>query len=163
MAGNKKSFITKLVSSKSFTFILDSFDYAVTFLFRITQRIPITFVSHAKIGSVINMALKKVKMVVSNSRLIGKIVSNITLKKVKLTMTIREIGKMLFPIALVKIKIGFISKGIQKLVSSFTIKKVKISFIGLYGTFYTLGLYDPQTLGTLDTQTLSQLDFTIIP
>ncbi len=163
MAGNKKSFITKLVSSKSFTFILDNFDYAVTFLFRIKQRIPITFISHANLGSVSNIVLKKVKMVVSNSKLIGKVVSNITLKKVKLGLVAREIGKILFPITLKKIKLNAISRVIQKVVSSFGIKKIKIGFVGIYGTFYYLSTYDPQTLATMDSQTLSQLDFTIIP
>jgi hypothetical protein len=163
MVGNKTSFITKLVSSKSFTFILDSFDYAVTFLLRIKQRIPITFVFHAKLGSISNITLNKIKMVVLNSKLIGKILSSFTIKKIKLTIIFREIGKILFPITLKKIKLTAISRAIQKAVSPFTIKKVKIGFAGIYGTFYYLSTYDPQTLATMDSQTLSQLDFTIIP
>jgi len=80
-----------------------------------------------------------------------------------LNFVIREIGKIIYPITIKRIQLSFISKATQKLVSAFSIKKIKLSFVGLYGTFYTLGIYDPQTLGTLDPQTLGDLDFTVIP
>lgn len=162
MAGNKSSFVTKVVSSKSFRFILDSFDYAVTFLFNIKQKAKLAFISSALIKTSSTITLKKIKMVVANSRALLKPIQSISLKKIKLGFTVREIGKVVLPINIKKIKLGFTGKANQKASSSIVIKKIKIGFVGSYGTFYTLGAYDPQTLGTLDTKTLGEMDFTAI-
>ena len=163
MAGNKQSFNLTVVASKSFSFILDSFDAAVTFLFRIKQKIPIQFISSASMKAVSNIVLKKIKMTVSNIHFIGKQVQTLNIKTIRLSVIIREIGKIATNINLKTIGISAIAGLRQKLVTGIILKKIKINFVGTYGTFYTLGVYDPQTLGTLDTKTLGEMDFTAIP
>jgi hypothetical protein len=162
MAGNKKSFITNVVESKALSFILDSFDYAVTFLFRIKQHANMSFISSASLKSVSNVILKKIK-ITTIVRFIGKQIQSIKIKKIKMGFIFSEIGKLIYSLKIKKINLSFISSATQKTASSVTLKKIKIAFVGLYGTFYTLGVYDPQTLGTLDSQTLGALDFTVIP
>lgn len=161
MTGNKTSFSIISVSSKLFSFILE-FDYALTFLFRIKQLTPILFISSEISKLLSSFTIKKIKISFI-SKLITNQIQAIAIKKIKLTFIIREIGKMLYPITIKRIQLGFIFTAIQKLVSSFTIKKIKLTFVALYGTFYALLLYDPQTLGALDSKTLGEMDFTIIP
>lgn len=163
MSGNKTTFNIRSVASKSFNFILDSFDYAVTFLFRIKQKFQIQFVSSALLKFTSTIAIKKVKLSFI-PRTIGKILLSLKLKTVKLTVIARESGKLITALGIKKIKLTIFSRAISKIASlPFTIKKIKIGFIAIYGTVYTLAIYDPQTLGTLDPQTLGDLDFTIIP
>jgi hypothetical protein len=162
MTGNKKSFTMNSVTVKAFSFILNSFDSAVTFLFRIKQKIPITFISSAKVGAVTNITLKKIKITITNIKLIFKLIQPLNIKKIKITIIPKEIGKIVQALSIKKVVITLISKATQKLISGVILKKIKLGFVGTYGTFYTLGTYDPQTLGTLDTQTLGALDFTLI-
>lgn len=163
MTGNKKSFTMNMVASKSFSFIMNAFDYAVTFLFRIKQKVQISIISSAILKSISNITLKKIKMTISSVKFIGKQIQPITIKKIKLGIVIRETGKIVQPLNIKYIKMNILSSARQKLISAFTLKKIKLGFVGTYGTFYTLGQYDPQTLGTMDTQTLGQLDFVASP
>jgi len=107
--------------------------------------------------------LKKIKMVVYNSKATIGNTFPMNIKKIKLSFVVSEVGKFTLPLTIKKINFGFTSKATQKISTTIVIKKIKIGFTGLYGTFYTLGIYDPQTLGTLDTKTLGEMDFTIIP
>lgn len=155
----KKTFSVNVVALKAFSFMMDSFDYAVTFLFNIKQKVKISFVSSASIKAVSNIILKKIKLNISMPRLIGRQVQGITVKKIKLSVTIKEIGKLIFPITLKKIKIGFTARDRQRTTSAIGLKKIKFGFTGSYGTQPQLGTFDPQTLGTLDTNTLGDMDF----
>jgi hypothetical protein len=160
MSGKTKTF--KLVSktSKAFSIFLESFDYAITFIFRIRNKIVLGFVSSAKASSFSNIILKKVKLSISQVKLTGKIFSTFYIKRIKLNIIFREIGKILFSIRN-KITIGFVSKAIQKVNSPVTLKKVKLNFTAILATFFTLGYYDPSTLLTLDSKTLAQMDYVV--
>jgi len=158
MAGNKKSFNLTSVSSKTFNLILSSFDYAVTFLFRIRNKIQITFIASLinKVTQTIN--LKKIKILISQVKLIVKPTQTINLKKIKFTAISKLIGKI---ISIIRIKnvITFISTARQRIVSSIILKKIKIGFTAILATFFTLAYHDPSTLATMDIQTLADLDY----
>lgn len=158
MAGNKKSFNLISVSSKTFGLILSSFDYAVTFLFRINNKIKITFVSSLinKITQTVN--LKKIRILISQVKLIVKPTQNINLKKIKFTALSKLIGKI---ISIIEIKnvITFISSARQRIISSIILKKIKFTFTAILATFFTLAYHDPSTLAAMDIQTLGDLDY----
>jgi len=158
MAGNKKSFSMNNVVSKSFSFILDSFDFAVTFLFRIKQKFQISFISKANLGAISNITLKKIKMTISSVNFLAHQIQSITLKKIKLGIIIREIGKIQPSITIKKIKQDFVGRARQAVSSSMTIKKIKLTIFAILGTFYTLGTFDAETLGSLDSKILGEMD-----
>jgi len=158
MAGNKKSFNLISVSSKNFNLILSSFDYAVTFLFRIRNKIKITFVANLinKFTQTIN--LKKIRILISQVKLIVRPTQTLNLKKIKFTIISKLIGKI---ISIIKIKnvITFTSSARQKIISSIILKKIKFTFTAILATFFTLAYHDPSTLATMDVQTLADLDY----
>jgi len=158
MAGNKKSFNLTSVSSKTFSLILSSFDYAVTFLFRINNKIKITFVASLinKFTQTIN--LKKIKILISQVKLIVKPTQTVNLKKIKLLALSKLIGKIVSVININNVII-FISSARQKIISSIILKKIKFTFTAILATFFTLAYHDPSTLATMDIQTLADLDY----
>ena len=125
MTGNKKSFNLTSVSSKTFSLILSSFDYAVTFLFRINNKIKITFVASLinKFTQTIN--LKKIRILISQVKLIVKPTQSVNLKTVRLVAVSKLIGKI---VSVVRIKnvITFVSAARQKIISSIILKKIKL-------------------------------------
>lgn len=158
MAGNKKSFNIVSVSSKAFGLILDSFDYAATLIFRINNKIRITFNSSviSKLTQTVN--LKKIRILISQVKLIVKPTQTINLKKITLSAIAKLRGKLVSTINIRSI-INFTSKAIQKTVSNIILKKIKFSFTAILATFFTLGDYDPDTLLIMDSETLGDLDY----
>lgn len=158
MAGNKKSFNLTSVSSKTFALILSSFDYTITFLFRINNKIKITFVASLinKITQTIN--LKKIRILISQVKLIVKPTQTVNLKKIKFTALSKLIGKV---VSVIRIKnvITFISTARQKIISSIILKKIKFTFTAILGKFFTLAYHGPSTLAAMDIQTLADLDY----
>ncbi len=158
MAGNKKSFNLTSVSSKTFNLILSSFDYAVTFLFRINNKIKITFVASLinKFTQTIN--LKKIRILISQVKLIVKPTQTVNLKTIRLVAISKLIGKI---VSVIRIKnvITFISTARQKIVSSIILKKIKFTFTAILATFFTLAYHDPSALSAMDIQTLADLDY----
>lgn len=158
MSGNKKSFNLTSVSSKTFNLILSSFDYAITFLFRINNKIKIIFIVSLinKITQTIN--LKKIRILISQVKLIVKPTQTINLKKVRLVVISKLIGKI---VSVIKIKnvITFVSLARQKIVSTIIFKKIKFTFVAILATFFTLGNFDPDTLLIMDAKTLGELDY----
>jgi hypothetical protein len=159
----KKTFSINVVSSKAFSFIMNSFDYAVTFFFNVKQKFNISFVPTMQIRSTSDIILKKIKMAISRVNFIVKETSSVSIKRIKISIIVKEIGKVIFPITLRKIGISAIARLNQKVSTPVGLKKIKFVFTGVYGTFYRLSVYDPQTLGTLDTKTLGEMDFTVSP
>lgn len=162
MTGNKKSFILTNISSKSFNIILSSFDFVVTFLFRIKNKIKIVAISSAiqKISQTISV--KKIKIVISQMKLIAKITQTFNIKKVKFSFISKAILSS-FSIINIKNTISFISKLTQKANTTVILKRIKITVVPLFAQFFTLGTYDVQTLGAMDIVTLGNLDYILIP
>lgn len=157
MAGNKKSFDLRVVYSKTFPLILSTFDYAVTFLFRIRNKISITFVSQLINKFVQTINLKRIRIIASG-KLIGKQTQTINLKRIKMIISTKLIGRIVSIIRLKKI-ITFVSTARQKIVSSIIIKKIKFGFTAILATFFTLANHDPSALSVMDVQTLADLDY----
>lgn len=162
MTGNKKSFSLTNISSKSFNIILSSFDFAVTFLFRIKNKIKIVAISSAiqKISQTISV--KKIKIIISQMKLITKITQTFNVKKVKFSFISKAILSS-FSTINIKNTISFISKLTQKANTTIILKRIKIIVVPLFAQFFTLGTYDVQTLGTMDIVTLGNLDYILIP
>lgn len=158
MTGNKKSFSLITVSSKTFRMILNNFDFAVTFLFRINNKIKITFISSLINKFVQTVNLKKIKILISQVKLITRIAQNLNLKRIRISINPKLIGKIISLIN-IRMPIAFISKARQKITSSIIMKKVNFSFSAILATFFTLGYYDPSDLATMDIKTLSELDY----
>ncbi len=158
MAGNKKSFNLTAISSKTYNIILSSFDYAVTFLFRIRNKIRINFVSSAVVKFVSTFNLKKIKILISQVKLIVKPTQVINLKKIYINISSSLIGQIFSNITITN-SIIFISTARQKIISSIILKKIKFSFTAILATFFTLAYHDPSTLATMDVQTLADLDY----
>ncbi len=158
MAGNKKSFNLTAISSKTYNVILSSFDYAVTFLFRIRNKIRINFVSSAVVKFVSTFNLKKIKILISQVKLIVKPTQVINLKKIYINISSSLIGQIFSNITITN-SIIFISTARQKIISSIILKKIKFSFTAILATFFTLAYHDPSTLATMDVQTLADLDY----
>lgn len=158
MTGNKKSFNLTSVSSNTFKLILTSFDYAITFLFRIRNKIQITFIASIinKMTQTIN--LKKIRIIISQVKLIVSPTQIFNLKKIKILAVSKLIGKLVSTIR-IKNTIVFVSKATQKTISSIILKKVKFGFTAILATFFTLAYHDPSTLATMDVQTLAELDY----
>lgn len=158
MAGNKKSFDLRVVYSKTFPLILSTFDYAVTFLFRIRNKISITFVSQLISNFITIINLKRIRILASG-KLIGKQTQTINLKRVRLVISTKAIGKILSTIRIKKL-MTFVSTARQKVLSSIVIKKIKFGFTAILATFFTLADHDPSALSVMDVQTLADLDYT---
>ncbi len=158
MAGNKKSFNLTSVSSKTYNLILSSFDYAVTFLFRINNKIKISFLGSTIVKFTQILNLKKIRILISQVKLIVKPTQIFNLKKISIQALSKLIGQ-LFTTININNSIFFISKAIQKVITSVIIKKIRFTFTAILATFFTLGDYDPDTLLVMDTETLGDLDY----
>ncbi len=156
---NKKTFSLTVIQSKTFSVFINGFQYATSMFFRIFFKIPITFVGSAlaKISPTINV--KRVRLVISQMKLITKITQTISAKRVRVTVFYRERGKIATTIY-GRLRITPVLKAIQKSVSNINLRKVILTISPTLAQFFTLGVYDPTTLGTQDTKTLGQMDYT---
>ncbi len=156
---NQKTF--KLINriSKSFDLIIDNFAYAATLLFRVAFKIGMVLSPTFALRFVTTINLRKIRIIVSQTKLITSITQTINARRVKFVFTIKERLKAVSTISL-RLRMTPISKAIQKVISTITIKKITITAVPILAQFFTLGYFDPQTLGTLDTLTLGQMDYT---
>ena len=157
---NKKTYNLYIRATKTFSLIILGFSKSASWPFRtIIKSIKITYLMKSIMKMITFLNLRKIKITISKTTLIGKIVSAINLKKIKLII-IAKIRTKIISVIYYRLKFSFVSKARQKLIS--IIKTGKLSFVltPVLATFFTLSVYDPQTLGTLDTLTLGQMDFT---
>ena len=154
---NKKVFRLTNRISKSFKLLVDNYTFAVTFLFRIREKIRLTFVATlaARVSATINSRRIRLTFL---SKLITKITQTISSRKIKLTILPREIKKAVTTI-LFNTRLTISSKAIQKLVVNMAQARLTLVTSPILAQFFTLGDYDPDTLGTLDTETLGDLDY----
>lgn len=155
---NSKSFNIINRFSKSFSLVVDGFQFATSLFMRIRFKIPIVFNSSAISQIFTNIRLRRIIISISPVKLIGNLVTNINLRRVRLNFSMKETGKI-YTTIYGGVRINFVTKAIQKIVTAINLKKIRINFDPTIAQFFTLGTYDPQTLGTLDTQTLGALDY----
>jgi len=156
---NEKTFTLINRVSKTFSLGIKNFAYAATLLFRIRDRIRLTFSPVFAVGLFSTISLRRVRLLFSQMKLITKITQTISLRRIRITYIFRQ--KMAsFVTIFSRIRMTIISSARQKLVSSIIIKKITLAITPTLAQFFTLGDYDPDTLGTLDTLTLGDMDYT---
>ena len=156
---NQKSFTLINRVSKTFPIIISNFAYAATLLFRIRDRIRLSFSPTFYIKFIYTLTLKRIRLIISQVKLITKPTQTIDLRRVRLIVTVRERLKAVTTIY-GRLRLTIVSSARQKLVSSIIIKKIVLSITPTLAHFFTLGDFDPDTLGTLDVQTLGDMDYT---
>ena len=155
---NQKSFTLINRVSKTFPIIIANFAYAATLLFRIRDRIRLTFSPIFYINFIYTLTLKRIRLIIFQVKLITKPTQTINLRRVRLIATAREKLKAVTTIY-GRIRLTILSSARQKLVSSIVIKKIVLTISPTLAQFFTLGDFDPETLGTLDVQTLGEMDY----
>lgn len=156
---NQKSFTLINRVSKTFPIIIANFAYVATLLFRIRDRIRLTFSPTFYIKFIYTLTLKRIRLIISQVKLITKPTQAINLRRIRLIVAVRERLKAVTTIY-GRIRLTIISSARQKLVSSIIIKKVVLTITPVVAQFFTLGDFDPDTLGALDVQTLGEMDYT---
>ena len=155
---NQKSFTLINRVSKTFPIIIANFAYAATLLFRIRDKIRLTFSPIFYINFIYTLTLKRIRLIISQVKLITKPTQTINLRRVRLIVVARERLKAVTTIY-GRIRLTILSSARQKLVSSIVIKKIVLTISPTLAQFFTLGDFDPETLGTLDVQTLGEMDY----
>ena len=155
---NKASFNLSIKAKKSFELFIKGFTYAVTLLFNIKFKIPITFISKVSMNALAIINVKRIRLI-PIARLRTSVVQIINVRKVSLITVLKQTGKII-TIIYIRNPIGFISKARQKITTTLKTGILKITAIPSVAIFFLLGDYDPDTLGALDTSTLGELDYT---
>lgn len=156
---NQKTFNLVNRVSKSFDLLINNFAYAATLLFRVAFKIGIVLSPTFALKFITTINLRRIKIIVSQTKLITSITQTINARRIKFVFTMKERLKAISTISL-RLRMTPVSKAIQKVISTITIKKITINAIPVLAQFFTLGYYDPQTLGDLDTLTLGEMDYT---
>lgn len=161
MNKNEKTFRLVNKTNQVFSIIIAGFEYAATLLvnIRLKSRIITTVSLFIKAYSIIT--IKKVRLVISQVKLIVKITQTINSRTIKLLVTFRQRMKAISIIYL-RNPMGFISKARQKIVSIIAEGRLTISTSPIFVILYTLGHWDVETLLTLDALTLGDMDYEVV-
>lgn len=156
---NQKTFNLVNRISKSFDLIIDNFAYAATLLANFRSRIAITISPTFALSVFSTINLRRIRLVISQMKLIVKLTQTISLRRVRLVISVKERVSNLLTI-LGRLRITAVSSARQKLVTSIIIRKIVLTIDPTLAIFFTLGDFDPDTLGTLDVLTLGEMDYT---
>lgn len=155
---NKKTYNLTVRTSKSFNIIIDGFIAAATLLFRIRDKIVITFIPSFISFNNLSLNMKRVRIIISPVKLIQKVTQTISLKTIKM-IYIMKMSMKTTVIIYVRSPITFVSKLRGKIFTVISAGKVRMLATMVMGQIFPLSIYDPQTLGTLDTATLGSMDY----
>lgn len=155
---NSKTFNLIVRTSETFDLIIENFAYAATLLFRIRNKIRITFSPQFFLVMYSTINLRRIRVLISQMKLITSLTQVINLRRVRIILSIKERIKFVSTVY-GRVRLSVSSKAIQKVITSIIIKKVSFTMIPILATFYTLGDYDPQILGDLDSLTLGEMDY----
>ena len=159
MDTNKKSFDLIVRTKETFNLYLYNFQMAVTFFFRIRDKIRITFVSKlsTKMFSTINV--KRIKLIP-----IAKLKESLSLiinsKKISIAYLVKERLKAVTVIAS-GVAINYTMRMRQKLVTTLSQGILTISTSPVLAKFYLLSDFDLDTLADVDVLTLGNMDYII--
>ena len=158
MDTNKKTFSLFKRTSSSFSSVVTGFSVVTTLLFRIRDKIKLTFVMSliSKMTTTVN--LRKVRLNFGTVKLITAPLITINAKRIKITYNLKERLKFNISI-LLKNRITWGMSMRQKMISTIGVKKVKITFNPSIFEFLKLLTLDPQTLATLDVKALGEMDY----
>lgn len=155
---NKKAYDLVLRASKSFELFIANFPFNQTILFRVRDKIILTFVAQLQSVLSITMNVKKIRLVISQVKLTTKITQTINVKRIRATYVFRQRMKAVSTI-LLRVEQTFVSKAIQKAVTTIVQGRFSLTIEPILATFFPLSEYDPDALSTMDTQTLQDLDY----
>lgn len=161
MNKNEKTFRLVNKISQSFSIIVTNFQYAATLIINIRLKLNLAFVPLLQMKFVTIMRLRKIRLTISQMKLITNMVQTISARRVNILTTLRQSMKAVVVIY-IRLPITFVSKARQKLVS--IIKQGKLTIVGTPSLvqLFLLGRYDPDTLGTWDASTLGAMDYTVV-
>ena len=159
MDTNKKSFDLIVRTKETFNLYLYNFQMAVTFFFRIRDKIRITFVSKlsTKMFSVIN--IKRIKLI-PIAKLRESVFLTINSKRVSISYIVRERLKAVTTI-LSSVTINYVMRLRQRLVTTLYQGILTITFDPILAKFYLLSDFDLDTLADVDVLTLGDMDYII--
>lgn len=156
MAGNRTQFRLVKNLSTSFSLIAYQLSIAATLLFRIRDKVVITFVPSfiEKIATTLRVKRPRLTFLMKLSQNFPVTINS---KKVRITYTMKQRIK-LATIITFHSPMTFVSKLLQKSSTTINNGKVAITYTPTLAKFYTLSVFDPETLATLDTNTLADMD-----
>lgn len=157
MDTNKRIFkLIKQVSS-SFYLTATGFSVVTTLLFRIRDKIKLTFIMSLITKFTQQIRIKRVKL-----SFIIKLIEKPSIlirTKIRLVSIMKEILKFTIPI-FIRARVVWNMRLIQKFPpATISLKKIKITFTPQIFEFLKLSTFDPQTLATLDTKALGEMDY----
>lgn len=157
---NKKTFSLVNRISNSFDIIIDNFSYAATLLANFRSRIIFIILPAFVLRISYIISLKRIRLLISQIKLIVNPSQTISLRRIKITYFARErLSNFLTIFARLRMNPNYSAR--QKLATNIIIKKIILNIDPTLAEFFTLGYFDPSTLGTLDSLTLGDMDYTI--
>jgi hypothetical protein len=157
---NKAVFTIATGFTKAYTLAIHAFTVAVTWLFHISEHINIAFDPQIGVKFTLSISSKTVRITISKTSLIGKLVVAVSLKKIRIAITSSATMKAVVAIVN-KIAISAYTKVRQKITVALSARRISLALSPTVAAFYTLATYDPSTLGDLDGSTLGTLDYTV--
>lgn len=156
---NKKTFDLVVRTRETFSLYLYNFQMAVTFFFRIRDRVRITFVSKltTKLSTILN--LKKVRLIIS-PKFKESVSLILNLKRVSFVYSIKERLKAITTIT-THMPVSLIIRERQKIVSTIKQGILSLTTSPILAKFFLLSDYDLDILGDLDASTLGDMDYII--
>lgn len=161
MNKNEKTFRLVNKVSQSFSMIVTNFQYVATLITNIRLKLNLAFVPLLQMKLITIMRLRKIRLTISQMKLIANMVQTISSRRINILTTLRQRMKAVVVIY-TRLPITFISKARQKLVSIIAGGKLLIAATPNLVQLFLLGRYDPDTLGTWDASTLGAMDYTVV-
>lgn len=156
---NKKYFRMKIQATKTFRMYIQDFAFAVTFLFRMREKIRLTFSPSFRVKPALTINSRRIRLILS-SRLITRMTQTISSRRIRLNFSMKEIQKAVTTVSM-NHPMTFFMRSRQRIMTTINNGRLRVLISPTIAQFFNLGTYDPQTLGTLDTKTLGQMDYVI--
>jgi hypothetical protein len=158
---NQKNFSIINRISKSLSLYITDFPYVITLLFRISDRMVLTFTPIVAMIFSSTIIIKRVRLTISSVKFTEKPVATIKGGIVRLAYTIKESLKITYALEILGQIIDFGMSLIQK-ANTTIVQQMPLSATMLLASFNTLGMFEVIDLGTLDSETLGDMDYTVV-
>ncbi len=161
MNKNEKTFRLVNKTNQIFSIIIANFEFVATLLFNIRNTIDLTYIMTLYISLISNIRLRRIRISISQVKLITRITQAINSKRIILLIIFRQSMKAVVSVYL-RNPINFVAKIRQKLVAIMYEGILHIATTPVFVTLFTLGHWDPFTLLPLDSMTLGEMDYTVV-
>jgi hypothetical protein len=164
---NKKSFITVLRNSKSFTVSVFGFSITASLFSNIVAKVRVVTTMIIGLGLRVSLVIKRVRFTFNNAliKLYTKLVLSLNLRKIGLTISAMKLTtKWIQSIGTKRVILGLLMKMRLRITDSLIkVSKITLGLLPLVGSFTKLSVFDPQMLVALDSTTLQNMDVTYTP